>query len=190
MFHSQYSNIQLQTFVFANGDYITEVANAGDGHMNGVEAEVTAVPHPWLTLSAGVGYLDFKYDEVNDVVGPNTNTPPGKLLPFTPKWTANASANAVLWEGALGELSLRADYRYRSKTSYDIFNQGIEGEVGLLDGRLTLAGADGSWSVFLLGRNLTDELYGPVGQFNLMGIAETRSYAPPREWGAGVQYNF
>lgn len=190
VFHSKYTNIQLQTFIFFNGDYITEVANAGDGHMNGVEAEITALPHPRLSLSAGIGYLHFDYDRVHDIVGPNTNTPPGKLLPFTPEWTVNASASAILWKSARGEIAVRGDVRYQSKTTFDIFNQGSDGGYGVLDGRFSFTSADGKWGAFVLGRNLTDKLYGPVGNFNLMGIAESRTYAAPREWGAGVQYSF
>jgi iron complex outermembrane receptor protein len=190
VFHSTYRNIQLNTFIFFNGDYITEVANAGDGHMDGAEAEITVMPHRRFTLSAGVGYLHFGYDRVQDVVGPNTNTPPGKLLPSTPEWTFNASASGVLWQSAAGELALRGDYRYQSETTYDIFNQGIEGGYGVLDGRLSFTSGDGHWGAFILGRNLTDKLYGPIRNFNLMSVAQARVYAAPREWGVGVQYNF
>lgn len=190
VFYSKYSNIQLQTFIFFNGEYITEVANAGNGHMQGLEAEITAMPHPRLTLSAAVGLLDFNYDTVHDVVGPNTNTPPGRLLPYTPKWTANASARLIVWKAAYGDAAFRADYRYQSQTTFDIFNQGIEGGYGVLDARLSFFSANGKWEVFALGRNLTDKLYGPVGNFNLFGIAQVRTYAPPREWGAGVRYSF
>jgi iron complex outermembrane recepter protein len=190
VFYSKYSNIQLQTFIFFNGEYITEVANAGDGHMKGMEAEVTAPPHPRLTLSAAVGLLDFAYDTVHDVVGPNTHTPPGRLLPYTPKWSANASARLIVWKAPYGDAAFRADYRYQSRTTFDIFNQGIEGGYGVLDARLSFFPANGKWEVFALGRNLTDKLYGAVSNFNLFAIAEVRTYAPPREWGLGAQYNF
>lgn len=190
-FHSKYKDIQLGTFLFVDGQYVTEVANSGDGTTKGAEFELAFLPHPRVLLSAGLGFLDFEYDRVNDVAGPGTNSPPGDSLPNAPEYMWDVSARFTLTQSAAGETQLRLDYRRQDDVAFDVFNRHVQPAYGLLNGRLAFRSASGRWSVFLAGSNLTDERYANlISNFDLFGLPETTFYAAPRSWFAGAEYEF
>jgi iron complex outermembrane receptor protein len=191
LFYSDYREIQLPTFFFIDGIYITETANAGDGTLMGLEADFAVAITSWLSLTANLGILDFEYGTVNDVVGPGTNTPPGEMLPFTSKNSWTLGIDATLAETDRGTLSASVDYNHRSEFVFDVFNLNSQSPYGLLNMRVDYASADGRWSLYALGKNIADEVYAVgAGDFALMGIGEQREFGPPREWSVGFNYNF
>jgi len=94
----------------ANG--LTEINNAGQAQIDGVEMDVTFQATDQLGLSAGIAYLNSELSEnfcgfVNEQTGkPETRNPcptpdggslppqaaKGTMLPVTPEWKANATA--------------------------------------------------------------------------------------------------
>jgi iron complex outermembrane receptor protein len=190
-FRSDYKEIQLPTFFFVDGIYITETTNAGDGTIKGLEADFAAAISPRLMLTASLGILDFEYGTVQDVVGPGTNTPPGEMLPFTSKNSWTLGVDAILAETRAGKLGVRVDYNHRSKFVFDVFNINSQAPYGLLNLRVDYTSHDGRWSVYALGKNVTDQQYAVgANDFALFGIAEQRAFGPPQEWSLGFDFDF
>ncbi|ENZ81324.1 MULTISPECIES: TonB-dependent receptor [Caulobacter] len=99
IFLEDWQNFQF-SFLGANG--LTEIKNANQARIKGVESDVTWVPVHGLTINASAAYTDAKlstnYCGVTDSAGnPITNcakpqAPSGTALPVTPKFKANLTA--------------------------------------------------------------------------------------------------
>jgi iron complex outermembrane receptor protein len=190
VFHSIYKNIQLTV----NQTPQNFVANAAKGKIDGFEAELVARPVGWLSVNGSVGYLDARYGNVGQGLGPT------QVLPITvkshfvkaPKWTTNfgAEINHRFENG--GALTLRGDVSTYSKIYHDVANSPLVTDNGytLVGARLayTLPGNAVTLSVF--GANLTNALYIVSGNVSsAFGLAEA-AYGRPREWGASAAFKF
>ncbi len=171
----------------------TSVLNAGELEINGAEVELTYVPVDNLSLDAQIGYLDAQYNEFDDSRFPGGSRA-FQTPAFSPEWTARFGG-AYTW--ALpdeAELTLGASARFRSEMALAVDNTYIFGNVGttteipglfsddywLYDANLTYRPND-VFSVALVGRNLTDEIYKTEGQdFSAIGQIRTVYYGPPR----------
>jgi outer membrane receptor protein involved in Fe transport len=105
LFWEEWKNIQL-SFLGQNG--LTEIVNAGNARIKGIEASLTAQPTTAFTLTGAATYIDAKTK--NDfckyanpqfdctLLGPSGETdnevlaPAGTELPVTPKFKANMTA--------------------------------------------------------------------------------------------------
>jgi outer membrane receptor protein involved in Fe transport len=124
----------------------------------------------------------------------------GLATSFAPEWSGTTSleyrrALAGEWLGFPLTLRARVDWMYT-----DEFYTTVNGAPGSkqpsyakLDARLALASADGRWEVALVGRNLTDELYG-VWYEPLVGAGPNTGYfattARTRQLGLQLNANY
>src|SRR5690606_37312006 len=98
-------------------------------------------------------------------------------FPNTPETTWSLSAMYETPVGALGDLTLRADYSHRSKVQFDTFNnpRATQDAYGLLNARVQLDFAEpvagANLSLALYGKNLTDEEYTTFASSAAGGIA-------------------
>jgi iron complex outermembrane receptor protein len=110
----RYDDLQFHTSGTAIGypQLQSAILNAGAAQARGFELEASALPINGLTLTAGLGYTDFKFLSVLPVVG-TLDT----FLPYDrPKWTANLAAQydtRPLFDEAY--LSFRLDDTFRSR---------------------------------------------------------------------------
>jgi iron complex outermembrane receptor protein len=171
----------------------TSVLNAGELEINGVEVELAYSPVDNLSLDAQIGYLDAQYNEFDDSRFPGGSRA-FQTPAFSPEWTARFGG-AYTW--ALpdeAELTLGASARFRSEMALAVDNTYIIGNTGttteipglfsddywLYDANLTYRPND-VFSVALVGRNLTDEIYKTEGQdFSAIGQIRTVYYGSPR----------
>jgi iron complex outermembrane receptor protein len=93
------------------------------------------------------------------------------------------------------ELTGRVDYIHKSRIDYDYANSSLVAQqpYGLLNARLAFSIRDTGLSVGAFATNLTNVHYsiggyddGPTGGLGTV----LRQMAPPREWGADVEYRF
>lgn len=165
----------------ARGLQVIVVGNAAAAEIKGAELEATALLSEHLQLDASVGYLDSKYTEVDPGADIGTNDE----LIGAPEWTAGLGAEVTIPLAQRGDLGLRADYSYRSKTYFDAVNtESVSQEgYGLLNLRATLASADGRRSLAFGVTNATDETYKVmgVGVLDSLGFSSA-IYGRPREW--------
>lgn len=104
VFYEKWDKFQF-SFLGANG--LTEIRNAPEAEMKGVETEINWVPAEGFSLGGGGAYTDAKLTKkyCADATDPNCANPAapaGTQLPITPKWKANVTA------------------RYEWQTAYDL----------------------------------------------------------------------
>ena len=115
-------------------------------------------------------------------------------LPRAPETRFGANAQYTVPLGDLS-LTLRADYLYERGTDLLPIKDpaGRVGTVGLLNGRITLAGGDDRWSIALWGKNLTDKTYKTrlfdLSNQTLVG-QQLIVLGAPRTFGVEARFNF
>lgn len=116
VFHVDYRNLQISQFLAGTGGATSAIVNAGKVAYRGIEAELTALPAPGLTLDGSLGYTAPKYktylyvDPATDEV---VNVASEARMSQAARFNAHAGAQYD-HEVGIGRLSLRADYSYRS----------------------------------------------------------------------------
>jgi len=129
-------------FAFLGPNSVTQVANAGDARVNGLETQVDWAVSNGLTLSSGLAYTDAKL--IKDYSGFCSNVPcvppqapSGQMLPTTPKFKGNFEGR---YNWALGgfEAHAQAAYVYQTYSWEDLRTAerdilGKQKPFGLLD---------------------------------------------------------
>ena len=226
-FYNKYHDLQVAAFqppgVASGGGNATINANA---KYKGFELEAEAVPMNGLTLSASVGYV--KRDYVNYPraleagIGPGgTAGVPAGCKPilnaagtaavgadcaaiasfqYTPSTTAAVGVSYTFPKMSFGELTIRADYAYRSRIesstfklpSTPFFDLVSQKGYGLLSARATLAdiplSGDAHAQLAVYGENLTNEKYSIQGID--FGFMATMTYSEPRTVGIEGKVEF
>jgi iron complex outermembrane receptor protein len=189
-FYNDYTDIQI-TRLRADLAGVRLEENAGDGKIKGVEAEFLWVPVAGLNLGASVGYQDFEFSTLLPGVQLGCAIKACKL-PFAPETTAALTAAYVFAVGELGNLSMRADYKYSDKYYIDPDNTEAVAQdaYDTLDARIALSSFDKAWEIFLGGTNITNEAVIANGVTSVPNNSQIVSYKPPHQWYAGVRVNF
>ena len=166
VYYEKWTNIQL-SFLGANG--LTEVRNAGDARIWGIESDIFIRASEGLTFNAGFSYNDAQITKdfckiANpqfDCTTPSGNSllaPSGTRLPVSAKFKGNALAR---YEFPVADLKahLQGGLVYEGQRTSDLRLE-ERGIVGSLPSYTTVdvsAGVtNGSWSVELYARNLFD----------------------------------
>ncbi|MEH6570604.1 MAG: TonB-dependent receptor [Halioglobus sp.] len=178
VFRMEYEDLQVSSLV---GDVFV-VGNAGEAISQGVEVDGRWLLTERLTIGASVGYLDAFYDDftgasctIPQVTEPETN--PGCLredgtsgpgggqdltdenLLFAPDWSGNLNAEYIAPIGDNLELRFNVDVNYTDEfdSALDLDPNTHHDSATKVNGRIALASAADSWSVALIGKNLTDK---------------------------------
>eukprot|EP00456_Euglypha_rotunda_P031286 TRINITY_DN2436_c0_g1_i2.p1 TRINITY_DN2436_c0_g1~~TRINITY_DN2436_c0_g1_i2.p1 ORF type:complete len:807 (+),score=96.23 TRINITY_DN2436_c0_g1_i2:456-2876(+) len=210
VFHSDFKGLQLQRQLLIG----TFTDNAATVNFNGAELETTLAVTSALTLNANYTYLNNKfkdYDQCAVAPTPSCLDLSGTRTLRSPKHQVTLGGQYVIETGAESNLTLRADYVYRSK--YLLETGGLGAKVGgvqvastnpgfveaannVLDLRATYT-LD-RWSLAVWGTNLTDNYIrsavtgtsvtranGTPGGIGVISYAE-----PPRMYGMTLGYKF
>jgi len=192
VFYNDYQDIQLLSVLdLGGGNVETVINNAAKGSITGGELELTALPFEQLRLGLGVGFLDTKYDEV-DQDAQDAGISVGNEFINAPKFSLNASADYTFELGGAGSLLLHADVTHRDKQYRDAVNtpQLQADSYTVLNARLTWTSANDAWEASVFGTNLTDDVYITNG-VSVLGLEYIEAYySRPREWGASLSYRF
>jgi iron complex outermembrane recepter protein len=160
------------------------VQNAAEVEVSGLDVQVDALPLPFLTLSAGLQYLNsYEYTK-----GPSA----GLNLPYTAELSGNLAATFV-FPLADGGVYWRTDYSYMDEHG----NAG-DPAFAALDSvqqtrtlvNSTIGWRNEKWDIYLWGKNLTDDDYAQgIGPQPLTDMT-VYFLTPPRTYGVTVRYNF
>jgi len=182
IFRMEYDDLQVSSLV---GD-VYEVGNAGEAISQGVEIDGRWLLTERLTIGGSVAYLDGSYDDFKGATCtvPQTTDPannPGCLrddgsnievpleaggqdltdetLLFAPDWSANINAQYVMPLTASMELITSVDVNYTDEfySALDLDPSTVHDDATKVNARIALASLDDSWSVAIIGKNLTDE---------------------------------
>ena len=183
LFWDDYEDAQRSTTVpTLSGAPTTVITNAAKAEVRGMELEAALYATDHLTLRAGIGLTDAKYDEFVDVTGDRTDEEFD-----VPEWTANFSGRyqrPVDW----GQWAIQLDYQWIDEyvqwpTAINL-NAVTQGSYGLVNARLSfnLRGLNADISLF--GKNLTDEEYLAVSNSSEASLGYVYGIAgEPRTYG-------
>lgn len=181
----------------------TIVQNAADVESYGLEVDLTAAPTEQLTINGSYSYIDASYGTFDNAPCPlNESKAPtcsqdlsGRILDNSPKHTFNIGAEYRdnLSSSIALEYFIRADASYRSEANLTstLASDTVQDGYTLLDGRIGIESAAGTWTLTLWGRNLADEEYlliagRPSGHVD--GLTEVQGL--PRTYGLTVDWRF
>ena len=145
--------------------------------------DINWLPLDGLNLRAGVSYLDTEFDD------PNLD---GNELPNAPEVQYNAIARYEFFmDNGLG-MAFQADMKYTDEMYKEATNNPLAetDDYAVVNGRVSLIGADEKWELAVWGKNLSDEDYREqVFIVDFFGITGDL-YNTPRTYGASLTYNF
>lgn len=188
-YYMDWKDIQVRVDNPTTPSFDPIILNAGAAHSTGFEADIEALPLDNLRIGLGMSIVDAKYDE-----GTLPSGQPLRKIPYVPEYSGNlyaeyripvAQGNLVL----LGEAILRGDAYLTQDNQAD----GKQDAYQLFNARLGYEAQDGKWSVFLWGKNLTDE---KVAQFlfDLYDIdvvgQKFVELNDPRSYGVTLRYRY
>jgi iron complex outermembrane recepter protein len=205
VFFNQYKDFQARV---ARGDTLTPqfgVINAGALDQLGAELEIFYRPVRALQLQAQLGWLDATYGEFFDprfapITDPR-NDRSWQTPAFSPELTARLGAVYTLDFVELGLVDVGGDASFRSKMALAVDNADFTTRVEfpgmhqdaywLFNARVAWTSANGQYTVALIGRNLTDEVYRTDAQefSNVAGI-RTAYYGQPTTYQVNLGINF
>jgi iron complex outermembrane recepter protein len=192
-FHSDYTNMQVQEV--SNG--ITQIVNAAQSKIDGLELELTARPLKPLTFVESFGYEDARYVHFTEqnpnypFLGPNgLLNLSGHQLQYTSKFTNNIK---VAYEVPVqrGSLRLSSEWNWRDKEYFSEFSDPFEEQsaYSLYSAFLRYTDASNKWYVEAFGKNLANSLI--ISQTSIGGCGCLNSqYEPPRTYGVVVDYKY
>jgi len=204
-FRSEFEDLQVSVFDGAAG---FQVRNAGEATSQGIELDGQALLTEALSLQFAFAYLKSEYDKfpgaachaglaaawpgpgpcVADLAGGNTQ--------FAPEFSGVVALNYTTSVSDSLDLSFGVDVQYQDEyfvtgDSDPFLAQDAHAKV---NARIELAAGD-TWSIAVLGKNLTDEIVAngpddiPLGS---LGFAGSYFYFldPPRSYELHARYNF
>lgn len=150
IYQLDWTDIQL-SFLGANG--LTEIQNAGNARIRGVEFDMLARPTQGLTISLGASYNDAQ--TTNAILAPA-----GTRLPITARFKGNARIRYEFPVSPTWQAHLQASAAYEGRRTRDL--RPVESAIyGTMPGYTTVdltAGLEHhDWSLELFARNLFDE---------------------------------
>ena len=133
LFHYGYKKQQSQLIDPSSVTFLTSL----DGKLTGVDAELIFVATERLRLTAGLGYLDSKFDDGACPAAPITGQPPqqgncistpggninvgGNPFPYASKYSVNLGFDWRILDIGNGKVTLYGDGSYASRYYYDFF---------------------------------------------------------------------
>ena len=204
-FHNKYNDIQLSVFTAydSNGDgvddaFFGDFTNAGQGTVNGFEAEYQWLPNASWAISGNLAWLDAKFDEY---LFKNVNIAKQQEFTNAPEFSGALNVEYRADLGAMGDLSARVGYSYQDDVvaTTEVVRDPVTGAratpiaqdgYGLINAGVIWKYND-AWTFSLQGSNLADEEYLTTG-YNLVGALGvlTGFYGPPSQYTLTARYDF
>lgn len=192
IFQADYDDIQINAQTDLDDPSKSDILNAGEAEIRGLELDVTAMLSDSVTLGINYGYLKASYDTIKDGLGRDVTDE--FAFVSAPKNSFRANLTYDIAQTPIGTLSAYLNYAWVD--DYFITASTVTGEYlidayGLADARLTLAEIPGlpagSLRVALWGKNLADKEYAYING-PLFGGAT--AWGEPRTYGVDVIYEF
>jgi outer membrane receptor protein involved in Fe transport len=209
IFHSEFEDVQVSTF---DGTAGFVVGNAAESEVDGIELDGMFAVSDEITVYGALAYLDANYKSFTDAacnapqadahaaagtVGPCLNDLSGERLQFAADVSANIGITYTTEITDSLELGLSSDVMYTDDfdTAADADPVLVQDSYTKINARISLADVDGTWSVALLGKNLTDETTSAWGNDIPLGaFGFNNSYFQvvdaPRSYEVQATYNF
>ncbi|OCC25631.1 TonB-dependent receptor [Croceicoccus estronivorus] len=173
LFRSDYKDLQQSVAQFTATSAFITVTNVGALRTQGLEADMLWRPNDRFQLGGNIAILDAKYKDYPNggctVLQAYEATEAGetgcaqdltgKSPPFAPNYSGNVKVGYNL--PISNALKLSTDVMYSFSGAYDVIGdkdpRTRQGAWQKIDARLSLTDIDDTWSLSLIGKNLTNE---------------------------------
>lgn len=179
---------------------VVAITNAGEVSSTGIEADLAYSVTEGLTFTGSLAFIQTEYEEYAGAPCNRFQPQPGcgvdgtidlsgETKDHSPEWSGNLGAEylASLTDGM--DWFVRGTVNFRGEMNLDptLDPQNEEDAHTFLAARAGVMATDGQWQVTLWGKNLTDEEYVTVSQFNSSGHLQkfeglTRTYGVTLDW--------
>ena len=183
IFRMEYEDLQVSSLVGQN----FQVGNAGEAISQGIEIDGRWMLAEGFTLGGSLAYLDATYDKFEGATCtvPQARDPlnnpgclaedgsgnitaagqrggqdlSGETLLFAPEWSFNINAEWIIPLSGDLEVRSNADVNYtdESYSALDLDPSTLHDSAVRVNARIALTTVDDTWSIALVGKNLTDE---------------------------------
>jgi iron complex outermembrane receptor protein len=165
------------------------LANAARVSSKGIEMELSVIPWKNLSLSAAWAYQDVRYDEYRNAGGIGIHYDGNRVerSPETEYCFAVGYQRQIDW---FGILKINADFIHKDGY-YDVANNKLYNLIpgyDLINGRIGFQTMGSSLSIYLWGKNLTNELFILEKGRLFLGVP-IACYAIPRTFGILMEFN-
>ncbi|WP_162300068.1 TonB-dependent receptor [Kineobactrum sediminis] len=205
-----YEDLQTSQIKTDSGTATSVIANAGEADRWGGELEILVAPIEDLVLGLNYAYVTGDFEKFPELCGTNVpqtclSTVESAKRGSSPGNQLTASADYVFARTSFGDIRgyVQANWQeewYESALwtgSYNgepyIYDHLVMDERTLVNARLSLENVkagDGTVTVSLWGKNLTDNDYPTFGiNFGALGII-TEQYGAPRTYGLDISYEY
>ena len=197
VFYTDYKKLQLAQIYFVGTLQGNTILNVGSAKIKGAELELTAIPADGLTLNASLGYLKSEYDKfiflTTNYGGGAIRTIDmhGERLQNAPKWAGALSAEYIFPAGP-GDARVNVQYTFQSEKLLSSIEDVPRARVQpqrYVHANLDYKPSSANLTIGLWARNLFDKRY-VNALLDLPGTLGLMQYAPPREYGMSLKYEF
>jgi iron complex outermembrane receptor protein len=186
VFYYDYSNLQVTIIRGTDAD----IENAATAALYGTDIDVEILPVANLRIDASLEYLHSEYRNYTSSNPAFPNGAPvslaGNQLTQAPKYSGRLGAE-YSWGLGAGELKLRGDYAYQSRTYFTPFNELAlsQGGHSLTNASLNYTSAGDRWHTGLYVNNLSDAkvIAQDYVASELFGGPVVGVLTPPRTYG-------
>ncbi|MCB1674999.1 MAG: TonB-dependent receptor [Halioglobus sp.] len=192
-FSMDYDDIQVSVQSDPNNSSVSDVVNAGEATIEGLELDLTALLFSRLTLGFSYGYTDADYDKVLSPTGVD-ETDDFRFI-HIPRHSINTDLSYDFPSTPYGYVTASVNYSWQDRKYSDTTKQiipvrnGID-DYGLLNARLALRQIPvpaGELELAVWGKNLENETYYVSHFFTGVPAAV---FGEPRTVGADLIYRF
>lgn len=182
VFYASYDDIQIQAQTVPNDPTKTDVLNAGEATIEGVELDMTALLTDGLTLNLNYAYLNADYEKIKDPLSGGDISDRFQFV-NAPQHSGTIDLEYIFPPMSFGTLTANVGYNWQEeKFTSSTDSRLVVDDYGLLNARLTLSeipAAQGHLKVAVWGSNLEDKEYyaahfSAIGNYSIFG--EPRSY--------------
>ena len=168
LFYTEFDDLQVSGF--ESTGFV--VGNAAESEIFGFETDFTVAVTEMLTINGALAYLDTEYKDYTtaactvpqfedgscDANGGEQDLS-GTDLQFAPEWSGNIGAAYERSLTSSLDIALRVDALYTDDIliGVDADPEITEDSYWKINARIALQSADGTWSLAVIGKNLTDE---------------------------------
>ena len=167
-FYYDFTNQQVAILVPGSHATLQQLSNAAKTASKGLDAALQVAPVDQLLLDASANVLDSKFSRFQtDPTNPATNFA-GNSTAFSPKFSFAGFARYSVQMWDRHTLSLQVDSTYKGAYFFTVDNNPALHQDGywLENGSITLARADGRYSLSAWVKNLADRKYFETGLAN------------------------
>lgn len=201
VFRTEFDDLQVNSFDVEVVDGVVStrprITNAAEAISQGIEADARWAVTDWLTLGASAGLLDAEYDKFTEGNCNSAITSPtgvcdlsGQSLPYAPDMQATlfGDLRAPLFAGVdlTGGFTVAYSDDYLTEGTIDPLM--MQDSFTRVDAHVGIAGRNDSWSVSLIGKNLTEEEI--LGSSQGFGTYYLGYLEPPRTLFIRATLNF